>query len=111
MVNASELMIIVNYLKDAGAEAISVNGQRVVNMNYFVEIGQENSYIKMRGKRISAPFEIKVIGDAEYLKSTLIGIGYVDKINGWGQKINFEEKKKITIDKYKDEMNFKYIEN
>ena len=37
-IKASELMIIVNFLKDAGAEAISVNNQRIVNKTDFAQI-------------------------------------------------------------------------
>lgn len=107
-VSSSELLKIVNYLKDAGAEAISINGQRVVNQTDIVQI--TDIYIKMNSVRISPPYEIKAIGDAEYLKSSLIGVGYYDKIKGWGQEIEFEESKKITINKYNGNMETKYIE-
>ena len=104
-------MLIVNYLKDAGAEAISINNQRIVNTTDIVEIGENSTFIKINSQRVSPPYEIKVIGDAEYLKSTLIGVGYVSKIEGWGQKIEFDSKKKITINKFNGKMNTKYIEN
>ena len=109
-VSASELMIIVNYLKDAGAEAISINNQRVVNTTDIVDIGDTNPFIKINSHQVSAPFEIKAIGDAEYLKSTLIGTGYVDKIKARGQEISFEDSKNITINKYSGTMETKYIE-
>lgn len=107
-ITSDELMIIVNYLKDAGAEAISINGQRIVNTTDFVDI--TSSFIKINSQRVNTPFEIKVIGEPDYLKSALIGTGYVEKINSWGQEINFEEKKKITIQKYNEDMSTKYIE-
>ena len=81
-ISYSELMLIVNYLKDAGAEAISINNQRIVNTTDIVEIGENSTFIKINSQRVSPPYEIKVIGDAEYLKSTLIGVGYVSKIEG-----------------------------
>lgn len=108
-ITASELMIIVNYLKDAGAEAISINNQRIVNKTDFVNI--TSSFIKINSQRVVAPFEIKAIGDPDYLKSALIGTGYVDKINGWGQSIEFTEKRKVTIPKYDGDMSTKYIED
>ena len=49
-IDADELMIIVNYLRDAGAEAIEINGERIVDSTFFAYIG--NSYIKVNGKRI-----------------------------------------------------------
>lgn len=108
-VTASELMIIVNYLKDAGAEAISINNQRIVNKTDFADI--VSSFIKVNSQRVSPPFEIKVIGDSEYLKGALIGTGYVEKIKGWGQTIEFEDQKNITIKKYDGKFEAKYIEN
>ena len=107
-VSADELMLIVNYLKDAGAEAISINDQRVVNTTDIVRI--TDTYIKMNSERISPPFEIRAIGDGEYLKSTLIGIGYVDKIKSYGQNIQRTEENRITIKKYNGKMEIKYIE-
>ena len=107
-VTASELMIIVNYLKDAGAEAISINNQRIVNKTDFADI--TSSFIKVNSQRVSPPYEIKAIGDTEYLKGALIGTGYVEKIKGWGQTIEFEESKKVSIKKYNGKMDTKYIE-
>lgn len=109
-ISASQLMIIVNYLKDAGAEAISINNQRIVNKTDFAQINM-TGYIKINSQRASAPFEIKVIGDSDYLKGALIGTGYVQTMKNWGQTIEFEEKKKVTINKYDGNMDFKYIEN
>ena len=108
-VSASELMLIVNYLKDAGAEAISINNKRVVNSTDIVDI-TANYYIKMNSQRVASPFEIKVIGDPDYLKSALIGTGYVSKIEGWGQTIKFEEKNKVEISKYDGNMETNYIQ-
>ena len=48
IVTYSELMIIVNYLKDAGAEAISINDQRIVNSTDFVNITK--NYVKVNSK-------------------------------------------------------------
>ena len=107
-VSADELMIIVNYLKDAGAEAISINDERVVNSTDFVQITQ--TYIKMNSVNISPPYIIKAIGDSEYLKSTLIGVGYYNKIKNYGQKIDIKEEKRIIIDKYDGVLQTKYIE-
>ena len=108
-ISIDELMKIINYLKDAEAEAISINEQRIMSNSYFSYIN--NSFIKVNSQRIAPPYEIKVIGNPDYLKSSLMGRkGYAEKITGWGQKINIEEKKKITIPKYNGDMNIKYIE-
>ena len=110
-ITASEIMILVNYLKEAGAEAISINNQRIVNKTDFAQIDDKN-YIKINSKRVLEPFEIKAIGDAEYLKGTLIGSGFYTKMTKkYGQKVEFEDNKKITINKYDGNLETKYIEN
>ena len=109
-ITASELMIIVNFLKDAGAEAISVNNQRIVNKTDFAQIN-ETTYLKINSQMVSTPFTIKAIGDPDYLKASLIGTGYVTKIKDWGQTIEFKEPRNVTINKYNGNMDYKYIEN
>ena len=108
-ITSSELMIIVNYLKDAGAEAISINNQRIVNKTDFAQIN--NSYIKINSKMVAAPFTIKAIGDPEYLKAAIIGTGYIKNIKSWSQTIEFNEQKNIRINKYSGTMDYKYIED
>lgn len=107
-ITAEELMMIVNYLKDAGAEAISINEQRIIDSTYITLIN--NSFIKVNSQKISSPYEIKAIGDSEYLKSSLVGNGgYAEKITNLGKKIKIEEKRKVYISKYDKELSIKYI--
>ncbi len=108
-ITASQLMIIVNYLKDAGAEAISINNQRIVDKTDYAQIN-DTTYIKINSQRVTAPFTIKAIGDPDYLKGALTGTGYAGKMKDWGQKVEFNEPKKVTISKYNGTMDFKYIE-
>ena len=69
-VSASNLLIIVNALKLAGAEAISINDQRIINMSDIVDIGSvDASFIKVNGQRILSPYVIKAIGDPTYMES------------------------------------------
>ena len=103
-------MIIVNFLKDAGAEAISVNNQRIVNKTDFAQIN-DTTYTKINSQMVTAPFTIKAIGEPDYLKASLIGTGYVNSIKKWGQTIEFNEPRKVIINKYNGTMDFKYIEN
>ena len=109
VIDADELMIIVNYLKDAGAEAISINDQRIVNTTYFSYIN--NSFIRINSERVTSPYTIKVIGNPDYLKSALVGSGgYAEKITGWGQEITIEEERRVEIPKYNGDMTTEYIE-
>ena len=102
-------MVLINELRDAGAEAISINGERIINTSDIVYISA--TMIKVNSKNISSPYIIKAIGDEIYLKSALtIKNGYYDVKVKNGYDINIEEKKNIKINKYSKNVNLKYIE-
>lgn len=108
-ISADDLLFIVNALKLAGAEAISINDARIINMSDIVDIN--NSFIKVNGQRIVAPYVIKAIGNQTYLESGLIGNGgYVDELKKIGHDISIEKINKVKITKYNGEIKTKYIE-
>lgn len=108
-ISAEDLMVIVDYLKLAGAEAISINEERILNMTDIVDVGS-NFLIFVNQQRILAPYEIKAIGDPTKLESTLLGNGgYVEELRNYGFKITIE-KTKVTIPKYSKDIGHKYIQ-
>lgn len=107
-INDNNLLIIVNDLKLAGAEAVSINDERIVNMTDIAYIG--NTFVKVNGQRISSPYVIKAIGNQTYLESGLLGNGgSVDKLQKDGYDVKIEKNKKVKILKYNEEINTKYI--
>lgn len=109
IINSEDLLILVNNLRDAGAEAISINEQRIVSQTDFAFIRE--SFVKINGKRIVSPYVIKAIGDPDYLKSALIGTGgYQESLEALGQEVSIEEKNKVEIVKYSGDMTTRYIE-
>ena len=113
-INADDLLVIVNSLKLAGAEAISINDERIINMSDIVNINSTSSYdlyIKVNGQRILAPYVIKAIGNPTYLESALLGNGgYADELKKIGHDISIEKPNKVEITKYNDEIKVKYME-
>lgn len=109
---ASDLLLIVNSLKLSGAEAISINEQRIINMSDIVDIGTEpNNFIKINGSRILEPYVITAIGDPSYLESGLLGNGgYVDTMRKIGQDVTINKPSKVKIVKYNGEIKTKYIQ-
>lgn len=107
-ISAEDLLIIVDYLKLAGAEAISINEERIINMSDIVYVN--NSIIYVNQQRILAPYVIKAIGDSTKLESTLLGNGgYVEQLKNIGFDIDIEKENKITIPKYSKDISYKYI--
>ena len=67
-----DLVDIVNELKNAGAEAISVNDIRMTNMS---SIEMEKNNIVIDENKIAKPYVIKSIGNSETMNSSLIRPG------------------------------------
>lgn len=107
-INASDLVMLINELRMAGAEAISINEQRIIAKSDVVEISESIYYIN--GERVTAPFTIKAIGDIKYLTSALsIKGGYIDTYTQNGIKIHLEGKNNVVIEKYKKNITLNYV--
>lgn len=103
-----DLLNLVNELRAAGAKAISINSQRIVNMTDIANVNFR--YMMVNKTRISSPYTIKVIGDKTYLKSALtIKNGYRDLKQKDGYEISIQEKSNIKINKYSEKVTLKYI--
>ncbi len=109
-ISSEDLLVIVDYLKLAGAEAISINDERIINMSEIVTIGI--SIIFVNQQRILAPYEIKAIGDPTKLESTLLGNGgYIEELRNIGfDNISIEKQNKITIKAYNKDIGYKYMQ-
>ena len=96
-ISSDDLIELLNELKYAGAEAISINSIRIVNSTDIVQIG--GTYIMVGGNRITSPYVVKAIGNQAYLSSilSLKNSGYVDKYNNSGKTVTLEARKKIEI--------------
>lgn len=102
-----DLIQVVNALKNAGAEAISINGQRIVSTTAIVCIG---NVISINGEKVANPFEIKAIGDQEKLYGgiTMLG-GYVGILQNYGLVRSVEKQENIEIPKYIGTYTMKYM--
>ena len=108
-INSADLLMIVNALKLAGAEAISINDERIINMSDIFTIN--NKFIKVNGQRILAPYVIKAIGNQIYLESGILGNGgYIDELKKLGHDVSIEKINNVKILKYNDDIKIKYME-
>ena len=109
-ITADDLLLIVNALKLAGAEAISINDERIINMSDIVYIDAAG-VIRVNGERILAPYSIKAIGDSSYLESSLTGNGgVVDDMKKKGQDVSIQKENNVRISKYNGDIDTKYME-
>lgn len=107
LVHNGDLLSIVNELKNADAEAIEINGQRIVNTT---AITCEGNVIKVNGEKIGSPFVVKAIGSQGLLYGQLVRPGsYVELLKEDGVNISVRKVNDITIGKYTGVINFKYL--
>ncbi len=108
-ISADDLMSLVYELNLAGAEAISINDQRIINMSDIVDINMEDGmhFMLINKKRIVAPYTVKVIGDQKYLESALTtkNVGFIDQYSG---NATLQKQNNIKIGKYDGEINLEY---
>ena len=107
-ITADDLINIVNSLKSAGAEAISINDERILTMTDIVDINE--LFIKVNGQRILSPYVIKAVGNKSYLESALIGAGGVaDNLKKLGHEVTIIQSDKVLVKKYDGDITYKYI--
>ena len=104
-----DLLSIVNELKFAGAEAISINGEIIVSTTEIATVGTQ--FIFINGNRIPAPFTVKAIGDKKYLESAItIKGGYMDEMKLYEKTVEYEVKDIVDIPAYSGAIKFEYAE-
>ena len=104
--SADDLLMLINELKYAGAEAISINDNRIINLTDIISIN--NSFIVVNSDaRISSPYVVKAIGDKDYLMSTLNlkNSGFVDLMRINNLEIDVKSSDDVVIYKYSKEIN------
>lgn len=105
LVHDSDILTVVNELKAAGAEVISVNGERIISTSAIRCVGP---IIQVNYQKIAAPFIIKAIGNAQYLESAInIKNGVSDLLKEIGIGVKIVREKEIQIDKYNGTINLK----
>lgn len=105
IVHDSDILSVVNELKNAGAEAISINEQRIVSTT---SITCDGNVISVNGEKISSPFIIKAIGLPESLEALSRPGGYLEYLQSYNVKATLEKSNEITIPKYTGKIQYKY---
>lgn len=97
LVHDGNLVSIVNELKSAGAEAISINGKRITNSTAITCAG---NVIQINGEKVGSPFVIKAIGSKDLLYGEISkNNGTVYKLKKYGVKIEIKKEENIEISK------------
>ena len=107
IVHDVDILEIINVLRNAGAEAISINGHRIIATSPISCIG---TVIKINDEKVGAPYVISAIGNPEALESALnIPGGIISILEKFGIKITKEKKDEIKIPEYTGVYKYQYL--
>lgn len=91
-----DLWPLVNELRAAGAEAISVNGQRIVGTT---AIRCSGPVLKINDAPVTSPFTIKAIGDPDALSGAInIPGGVIEQLQAYKFPVKVETAKQILVE-------------
>ena len=105
VVNDLDVLSVINELKNAGAEAISINDQRLTPNSGIICGG---NIIDINGEKVGAPFIIKAIGLPEQLAALNRPGGYLATLKEYNIGVEFKKSNNITIPKYTGTITNKY---
>lgn len=99
IVHDVDITVLLNDLKSAGAEAIDVNGKRIINISEVVCAGP---VLQINGEAVPAPFVIRAIGDQEALYNVVSEEGtYAYELkNSYGMEVAVIRSYNLVVPKY-----------
>ncbi len=106
VIHDSDILLVINELRAAGCDAISINGQRIIANS---EIRCVGPVIQINGIRLTAPFKISAIGAPDKLATSLkLRGGVVDQISQSDIDVVIEKLDSVIVPKYDKVIEFKY---
>lgn len=100
-IKETDILDVVNEMRASGAQAISINDERIVAMSEIREAGQ---YIMINGKQTVAPYVIKAISDPDKLERSLRLLGgVIDSLKEWQLNVSIKQSDDIIIPRFVDD--------
>lgn len=106
LIHDDDVLRVVNELFAGGAEAVAVNGQRLVATS---EIRCAGPVFIINGVRVAPPLKIQAIGDPVMLQNALkMRGGVVDNLALFGIEVKIKTEQEIVVPAYSGSLNFRY---
>lgn len=106
IIHDEDLLRVLNELRAAGAEAISINDQRIVAMS---EVRCAGPTVSVNNVRSAPPYIIKAIGAPKTLVSALrLRGGVVETFEFWGIQVKIKTEDNVHIPALRMPRNFEY---
>lgn len=106
LIHDEDMLKVINELWAAGAEAISINGQRLIATS---EIRCAGPTLSVNNTRYSPPYEILVIGEPQTLENSLkMRGGVIETLQFWGIQVTVKKQDIVQLPAYKGTFRFEY---
>ncbi|WP_123053536.1 DUF881 domain-containing protein [Clostridium sp. JN-1] len=109
IIHNTDIIQIINDLKNSGAEAISLNGQRIIDRS---EVYCSGPFLRINGVKIAAPFEIYAIGNKDVMYNYMVSNeNYLKTLIMRKIKVNVQQLDNVKVPAYNGEEDIKFIKN
>lgn len=106
LISYQDLLLIVNELNAAGAEAISINDQRIISTT---EIRAAGAHININTVEMAPPFIFKAIGEPATLEgAVMMRGGIVERIQNNDIDVTVTQEQNVTIPRFNGVIERKY---
>lgn len=107
LISYSMLLELLNELNAAGAEAVSINDQRIISTTEIRQVG--GIHININTVSYAPPFTFKAIGDPKTLEAALrLREGIVERFEASGIAVTITQEQLVKIPKYNGAIERKY---
>jgi len=106
LIHDDDILKVINELWAAGAEAISINEQRLIASS---EVRCAGPTLSVNNSRYSPPYEIRVIGEPTTLENSLkMRGGVIETLQFWGIQVSIKQQDKVQVPAYKGAFRFEF---
>lgn len=109
LIHNTDMVQVINDLLNSGAEAISINGNRLIGNS---SVYCNGPFLRVNGIQISAPFYIKAIGNKETLKTYMLADeNYLKALMFREIQVDIEDSDDIIIPAFSGNFKNKFIKS
>jgi uncharacterized protein YlxW (UPF0749 family) len=102
-----DVLRVLNEIRAAGAEAISLNGERILANTEVRCTGP--TIVLNRDKRLAPPYVVTAIGDPDTLESSIkMKGGVAETLQFWGIQVGVKKQSQVTVPAYSGGIKFDY---
>ncbi len=106
VVHDTDILRVINELRASGAEAICLNGERILSTS---EIRCAGPVVSVNNRRYNIPFVISAIGNADTMENALkMRGGVLDELSAFQIEVTIEKHADLTIDALRHDIVFEY---